>query len=76
MTKKKAAITGVQAYAPEYILSNQELETMIDTTDEWINTRTGIKERHILKGNGLGTSDMATQLMEQFHYVFGNGRTS
>ena len=59
MTKKKAAITGVQAYAPEYILSNQELETMIDTTDEWITTRTGVKERHILKGNGLGTSDMA-----------------
>lgn len=59
MTKKKAAITGVQAYVPEYILSNQELEIMIDTTDEWITTRTGIKERHILKGNGLGTSDMA-----------------
>ena len=61
MTNIRAAITGIQAYAPDYILTNQELETMVDTTDEWITTRTGIKERHILKGKGLGTSDMAVK---------------
>jgi len=44
MTSIKAAITGIQAFAPEYILTNQELETMVDTTDEWITTRTRIKE--------------------------------
>lgn len=61
MTNIRAAITGIQAYAPDYILTNQELETMVDTTDEWITTRTGIKERHIQKGEGLGTSDMAVE---------------
>ncbi len=61
MTKIRAAITGVHGYAPPYILTNKELETMVDTTDEWITTRTGIKERHILKGEGLGTSDMAVE---------------
>ncbi|RLD59392.1 MAG: 3-oxoacyl-ACP synthase [Bacteroidetes bacterium] len=61
MEKPRAAITGVHAYAPEYILTNKELETMIDTTDDWITTRTGIKERHIQKGKGLGTSDMAVE---------------
>ena len=64
MTKLTAAITGIEAYAPEYILTNQELETMVDTTDEWITTRTGIKKRHILKGEGLGTSDMAVKAVE------------
>jgi 3-oxoacyl-[acyl-carrier-protein] synthase-3 len=59
MTKLRAAITGVQGYVPDYILTNKELEKMVDTTDEWILTRTGISERHILKGEGLGTSDMA-----------------
>jgi 3-oxoacyl-[acyl-carrier-protein] synthase-3 len=59
MSKIHAAITAVNAYVPDYILTNQELETMVDTNDEWITTRTGIKERHILKGEGLGTSDMA-----------------
>jgi len=53
MSKIIAAITGIEAHAPEYILTNQELETMVDTTDEWITTRTGIKERHILKGKKL-----------------------
>ena len=48
MTKLKAAITGVHGYVPDYILTNQELETMVDTNDEWITTRTGIKERRIL----------------------------
>ena len=64
MTTIKAAITGVQAYAPDYILTNAELETMVDTSDEWITARTGIKERHILKGEGLGTSDMAVKAVD------------
>ena len=64
MNTIKAAITGIQAYAPEYILTNAELETMVDTSDEWITARTGIKERHILKGEGLGTSDMAIIAVE------------
>ncbi|WP_367864645.1 beta-ketoacyl-ACP synthase III [Pedobacter sp. WC2423] len=59
MSKIHAAITAVQGYVPDYILSNKELETIVDTTDEWITSRTGIKERRILKGEGLGTSDMA-----------------
>ena len=58
MQKIRAAITAVNAYVPDYILTNKELETMVDTTEEWIMTRVGIKERHILKGEGLGTSDM------------------
>ena len=64
MTKLRAAITGVHSYAPEHILSNQKLETMVDTTDEWIITRTGIKERRILVGDGLGTSDMAVEAIK------------
>jgi 3-oxoacyl-[acyl-carrier-protein] synthase-3 len=59
MSKIHAAITAINAYVPDYILTNKELETIVDTNDEWITTRTGIKERHILKGEGLGTSDMA-----------------
>jgi 3-oxoacyl-[acyl-carrier-protein] synthase-3 len=59
MSKIHAAITAVHGYVPDYILTNQELETLVDTNDEWIVTRTGIKERRILKGEGLGTSDMA-----------------
>ena len=55
-----AAIKGVSGYVPEYILTNAELETMVDTNDEWIVSRTGIKERRILKGEGKGTSDLAT----------------
>jgi 3-oxoacyl-[acyl-carrier-protein] synthase III len=58
MSKITAAITAVGAYLPDYILTNSELEKMVDTTDEWITSRTGIKERRILKGEGLGTSDM------------------
>ncbi len=57
----KAAITGINAWVPDYILTNEELTKMVDTNDEWITTRTGIKERHILKGEGLGTSDMAVE---------------
>jgi 3-oxoacyl-[acyl-carrier-protein] synthase-3 len=56
MTKIRAAITGVQGYVPDYVLTNKELETMVETNDEWIISRTGIKERRILKGEGKGTS--------------------
>lgn len=63
-TALRAAITGVQGYVPDYILTNKELETMVDTTEEWITTRTGIKERHILKGEGLGTSVMGIEAVK------------
>ncbi|MEQ8684506.1 MAG: beta-ketoacyl-ACP synthase III [Imperialibacter sp.] len=56
MTKVRAGITGIQGYVPDYILTNKELETIVETTDEWITSRTGIKERHILKGEDQGTS--------------------
>ncbi len=59
MSKIHAAITAVHGYVPDYILTNQELETMVDTNDEWIVTRTGIRERRILKGEGKATSDLA-----------------
>ncbi|MBO6605301.1 beta-ketoacyl-ACP synthase III [Psychroserpens sp.] len=59
MSKITAAITGVGAYLPEYRLTNQILETMVDTNDEWITTRTGIKERRILKDVGKGSSYLA-----------------
>ncbi len=58
MQKITAAITAVGGYVPEYKLTNAILETMIDTNDEWIKTRTGVEERRILKGDGLATSDM------------------
>lgn len=57
----RAAITGVHGYVPEYVLTNEELEKIVDTNDEWITTRTGIKERRILKGPNKGTSVMATE---------------
>ncbi len=59
--KKIAAITGVGSYLPDYLLTNDELSRMVDTTDEWIMTRIGIKTRHILKGEGLGTSYMGAR---------------
>ncbi len=59
MTKTTAAITAIGSYVPDYVLSNQVLETMVDTNDEWITTRTGIKERRILKEEGKGTSYLA-----------------
>lgn len=64
MTKITAAITAVGKYVPDYVLTNKELETFVDTNDEWITTRTGIKERRILKGEGLGTSYMAIKAAE------------
>ena len=60
MKKIHAAITGIQGYVPEYVLDNKELEKLVDTNDEWIITRTGIKERRILKGQ-KGSSDMGTE---------------
>ncbi|MBE8720184.1 beta-ketoacyl-ACP synthase III [Sphingobacterium pedocola] len=59
MSKVHAAITAVNGYVPDYILTNKELESMVETNDEWIVSRTGIKERRILKGEGLATSDLA-----------------
>ncbi len=59
MSTITAAITAVGGYVPEFVLSNKLLETMVDTNDEWITSRTGIKERRILKGEGLGTSYLA-----------------
>ena len=65
MTKIRAALTGIEGWVPEYKLDNLELSTMVDTTDEWITTRTGIKERRILKGEGLGTSDLAAPAVKR-----------
>lgn len=62
--KITAAISGVGAYVPDYVLTNQELESLVDTTDEWILSRTGIKERHILKGEDQGTSVMGVKAVE------------
>ncbi|PVX50910.1 3-oxoacyl-[acyl-carrier-protein] synthase III [Balneicella halophila] len=59
MTKINAKITGVGGYVPDYRLTNEEISQMVDTSDEWIMTRIGIKERRILKGEGLGVSYMA-----------------
>ena len=64
MTKITASITGIQGYVPDYILTNKELENLVDTNDEWITTRTGVKERRILKGDGLGSSDMGAEAIK------------
>ena len=65
MKKITAAISAVGKYVPEYILTNKELETLVDTNDEWITSRTGIKERRILKGENKGTSFMAIKAAEE-----------
>jgi 3-oxoacyl-[acyl-carrier-protein] synthase-3 len=65
MSKITAAITAVGGYVPEYRLTNQELEKMVETNDEWIKSRTGISERRILKGEGLGSSDMAVPAIQE-----------
>lgn len=65
MAKIAAAITGVGGYVPEYVLTNDELSRMVDTSDEWIMTRIGIKERRILTGEGLGTSEMGAKAVQQ-----------
>ncbi|MGK0308319.1 MAG: 3-oxoacyl-[acyl-carrier-protein] synthase-3, partial [Urechidicola sp.] len=64
MTKITAAITAVGKYLPDFVLSNKVLETMVETNDEWILSRTGISERRILKGEGKGTSFMAIKATE------------
>ena len=63
-SKTLAAITAVNGYVPDYVLTNAELEKIVDTTDEWIQTRTGIQERRILKGEGKGTSDMGAEAVK------------
>jgi 3-oxoacyl-[acyl-carrier-protein] synthase-3 len=71
MSKITAAITGINGYVPDYVMTNDELATMVDTNDEWIVSRTGIKERRILKGSGKGVSIMAVEavkgLLEKTH---------
>ncbi len=64
MEKIRAAITGINAWVPEYRLTNQELSKMVDTSDEWIMQRVGIKERRILKGIGLGSSDLGSKAVK------------
>lgn len=65
MEKINAVITGVGGYVPDYVLTNEELSRMVDTSDEWIMTRIGVKERRILKEEGLGTSYMARKAVKQ-----------
>ena len=65
MTKIRATITGIGAYVPDYILTNDELSKMVDTTDEWIMTRIGIKERHIIKEEGEGSSFVGSKAVQQ-----------
>jgi 3-oxoacyl-[acyl-carrier-protein] synthase-3 len=65
MIKTRAVIKGVGGYVPDYILTNEELEKMVDTSSEWILERTGIQERHILKGEGLGSAFMGTKAVEE-----------
>jgi 3-oxoacyl-[acyl-carrier-protein] synthase-3 len=71
MSKITAAITGINGYVPDYVMTNDELATMMDTNDEWIVSRTGIKERRILRGSGKGVSIMAVEavkgLLEKTH---------
>ena len=64
MGKINAAITGIHGYVPDYILTNKELETLVDTNDEWIVSRTGVKERRILKEEGKGSSELGTQAIK------------
>jgi len=65
MTKLRATITGIGAYVPDYILTNEELSKMVDTSDEWIMTRIGIKERHIIKEPGEGSSFVGSKAVKQ-----------
>lgn len=65
MTKITAAITAVEGFVPDFVLSNEKLEQLVPTTSEWIESRTGIKERRILKGEGLGTSDMCVPAIQK-----------
>jgi len=60
----RAAITAVNGYVPDYVLTNEELATMVDTNDEWIQSRTGVKERRILKGEGQGSSVLGAEAVK------------
>lgn len=64
MEKIKAVISGIHGYVPDYVLTNQELEKLVDTTDDWITSRTGIQERRILKGENKGTSVMGIEAVK------------
>jgi len=64
MPKINAAITGVHGFIPKDVLTNKDLETMVDTNDEWIKARTGIEERHILRDPNLATSDMGAAAVD------------
>ncbi len=64
MTKIRAAITGVQGYVPDYVLNNEELSTMVETSDEWIMQRIGIRERRILREEGKATSDLGARAVK------------
>ncbi len=72
MAKIRAAITGIEGWVPDYKLTNQELEKIVDTTDEWILTRTGIKERRILKGKDQGSSVMGAKAVKGLLEKTGN----
>src|ERR1017187_4920459 len=63
--KISAVITAIGGYVPHYRLTNAELETMVDTNDEWIKTRTGVEERRILKGENMGVSEMGAPAVEE-----------
>lgn len=65
MVKTRAAITGVAGYVPDDVLTNKDLEKLVETNDEWIESRTGIKQRHILKDPNLATSDMAVEAVNK-----------
>lgn len=71
MGKINAVITGVGGYVPDYVLTNEELSRMVDTSDEWITTRVGIKERRILKEEGLGSSYMGRKAAKQLLHKTG-----
>lgn len=65
MAKIQACITGVGGYVPDYVLTNEELSRIVDTTDEWIMSRIGIRERRVLKGEGKGSSEMGQRAIEE-----------
>jgi 3-oxoacyl-[acyl-carrier-protein] synthase-3 len=73
MSQINAAITAVHGYVPDFVLSNKVLESMVDTTDEWITTRTGIRERKILREKGKGSSDLGAEVVKGLLEKSGTG---
>ena len=65
LTMLRAKITGIGSYVPDYVLTNDELSQIVDTNDEWITTRVGIKERRVLKGDEQGSSVMGTKAINK-----------